>query len=158
MTRPRKWNEAKLREAVLSSISIRQVLQKLGLIEAGGNYEQIKKYTSLYEIDISHFLGRKANTGRIIPRQPLYSLEEILVKGSTFQSYKLKKRLFAEKKKKPRCEICDWAQISPDGRLPLELDHINGDHYDNRIENLRILCPNCHSMQPTHRGRNKKMG
>jgi 5-methylcytosine-specific restriction endonuclease McrA len=43
------------------------------------------------------------------------------------------------------------------GRITVELDHINGDHYDNRIENLRILCPNCHSLQPTHRGRNKKI-
>ncbi|MDE1988391.1 MAG: HNH endonuclease, partial [Patescibacteria group bacterium] len=38
--------------------------------------------------------------------------------------------------------------------LPLELDHINGDRHDNRLENLRILCPNCHSLKPTHRGRN----
>lgn len=54
------------------------------------------------------------------------------------------------------CEECGWAKISNDGRLPLELDRINGDRNDNRIENLRILCPNCHSLQPTHRGRNKK--
>jgi len=45
---------------------------------------------------------------------------------------------------------------TPDGYLPLELDHINGDHHDNRLENLRILCPNCHSLKPTHRGRRRK--
>ncbi|MGB4076287.1 MAG: HNH endonuclease [Minisyncoccia bacterium] len=39
--------------------------------------------------------------------------------------------------------------------MPVELDHVNGDRHDNRIENLRILCPNCHSLKPTHRGRNK---
>ncbi|QQS22454.1 HNH endonuclease [Candidatus Saccharibacteria bacterium] len=58
--------------------------------------------------------------------------------------------------KKPKCEICGWEERSIDGRIPVELDHINGIHSDNRLENLRILCPNCHSLQPTHRGRNKK--
>jgi 5-methylcytosine-specific restriction endonuclease McrA len=43
-----------------------------------------------------------------------------------------------------------------DGRIPVELDHVNGDKSDNRIENLRILCPSCHSLQPTHRGLNQK--
>lgn len=56
----------------------------------------------------------------------------------------------------PRCELCDWAEMAEDGRIPVELDHINGDRYDNRIKNLRILCPNCHSLQSTHRGKNQK--
>ena len=51
-------------------------------------------------------------------------------------------------------ENLDKVKKSIDGRIPLELDHINGDRHDNRIKNLRILCPNCHSLQPTHRGRN----
>ena len=87
--------------------------------------------------------------------KPLYSLKEILVKGSNFQSYKLKKRLFLANLKPQRCEECGWSNRSPDGRLPLELDHINGDSHDNRLENLRVLCPNCHSLKPTHRGRNR---
>jgi hypothetical protein len=63
---------------------------------------------------------------------------------------------FKEGIKKEECEMCGWAKSSLDGRIPLELDHINGDHHDNRLINLRILCPNCHSLQPTHRGKNKK--
>ncbi len=58
--------------------------------------------------------------------------------------------------KKPECEECGWAKRSEDGRIPLELDHINGDSHDNRLENLRILCPNCRSLEPTHRGMNIK--
>jgi hypothetical protein len=154
--RSRKWNEKSLRDAVAISVSKRQVLNKLGLVEAGGNYEQIGKYIIFYKIDTSHFLGQKANLGKKIPREPIYTLKEILVRGSTFQSHKLKKRLFLEKLKNQKCEMCSWAKVSDDGRIPLELDHINGDRHDNRIDNLRVLCPNCHSLQPTHRGRNKK--
>lgn len=84
------------------------------------------------------------------------SLEEILTRNSRYQSYKLKRRLFAAGLKKPSCELCGWSKEAKDGRIPLELDHMNGDRYDNRIENLRILCPNCHSLQPTHRGLNKR--
>lgn len=158
MTKSKRWNEDDLRNAVKVSTSKRQVISKLGLVEAGGNYEQIGRYIKLFKIDISHFLGQKSNLGKVIPRSPMYSLEEIMVRGSTFQSHKLKKRLFSESIKKQRCEICSWAKVSVDGRIPLELDHINGDHSDNRLENLRILCPNCHSLQSTHRGKNKKRG
>jgi len=156
--RPRKWTEQDLRSAVLSSRSVRQVLQKLGLVEAGGNYEQVKYYLSFYKISASHFSSRGWRRDSVGSGTPHKRLVEILVRGSRFQSYKLKKRLFSEKIKEKCCELCGWAQLSEDGRLPLELDHINGDRYDNRLQNLRILCPNCHSLQSTHRGKNKKKG
>lgn len=82
-------------------------------------------------------------------------LESVLIKDSDFQSYKLKNRLISAGLKPPYCEECGWAEKSTNGRLPLEIDHINGDSRDNRIENLRILCPNCHSLKPTHRGSNR---
>ena len=155
MTKNKSWSKEDLIKAVKTSTSKRQVIRKLGLVEAGGNYEQIGKYIKLYELDTIHFLGQASNKGKIIPKKPLYTLKEILVKKSNFQSFKLKKRLLKEKIKEEKCEICKWSEISIDGRIPLELDHINGDHHDNRLSNLRILCPNCHSLQTTHRGKNK---
>jgi len=152
----KSWTQKQLINAVKNSRSVRQILQKIGLKEAGGNYSQIKKYLHLYNIDVSHLKGRGWNKGMKMPFWPKISLNKILVKNSTFQSYKLKARLFRDKLKKPECEMCGWAKKTSDGRLPLELDHINGDSSDNRLENLRVLCPNCHSLQPTHRGRNSK--
>lgn len=153
----RRWSEEQLIAAAKNSYSIRQVLHKLKLKEAGGNYSQIKKYLLFYKIETSHFKGRGWNKGLHGIGKPRLNLSEILVNNSYFQSYKLKKRLFDAGLKRHCCEMCGWAQKSLDGRLPLELDHINGDSSDNRLENLRVLCPNCHSLQPTHRGRNRKL-
>lgn len=148
------WSKEQLEAAVASSKNIREVLTNLSLKESGGNYSCFKKYVEKYSISTSHFTGRGWRKGLSIPRNPVFTLEEILTTNSTFQTGKLKKRLFAAGLKKPRCEECGWKKMSPDGRLPLELDHVNGIRTDNRLENLRILCPNCHSLKPTHRGSN----
>ena len=154
--KPRKWTIDGLKSAVQTVTSIRQVLHTLGLKEAGGNYAQINKYIKEYRINIKHFKGKGWSKGLKGIGNPRLSLKEILILGSNFQSYKLKKRLFAEGLKKQECELCGWEKKSQDGRIPLELDHINGNSKDNRLNNLRVLCPNCHSLQPTHRGLNKK--
>ncbi len=150
----RSWSIDELGEAVQNSFSYRQVLFKINLREAGGNYEQIKKYIHENHFNISHFRGMGWSKGLKGIGKPRIELNKILIKKSYFQSHKLKKRLFKAGLKPQHCEECGWAKRSEDGRLPLELDHMNGDRHDNRIENLRILCPNCHSLQPTHRGRN----
>ncbi|MEJ2745422.1 MAG: HNH endonuclease signature motif containing protein [bacterium] len=156
LVKARSWTEQELRQAVKKHTSTRQVIAALGLREAGGNYSQIKKYFKIYKIDTSHFTGQAWNKGLCGIGKPRTSLDDILKKDSYYQSFKLKKRLFLAGLKPKHCEKCGWDKISKDGRLPLELDHINGDSRDNRLENLRILCPNCHSLEPTHRGKNRR--
>ena len=153
--RKRSWTIQQLKNAVKKSFSYRQVLAKLNLREAGGNYEQIKKYIKEYGLNIKHFKGRGWNLGMRGIGKPLIPLEKILVKNNFFQSFKLKKRLFDANLKPKYCEMCGWAERTENGYLPLELDHINGDRHDNRLKNLRILCPNCHSLTDGHRGRKK---
>lgn len=154
---PERWEESNLRKATLVSTSIQSLIKNLGLIPAGGNYSQCYFYLDKYKIDTSHFTGQGWSKGKIIPKEPVFSLEELLVRDRRTARRNLKKRLFAAGLKKAECEECGWAKTSIDGRVPIELDHINGDNTDNRLENLRILCPNCHSLKPTHRGSNIRL-
>ncbi len=156
MAKQRSWTIEQLKHAVINSKSYRKVLIKLNLRPTGGNYDQLKKYITEYNLDTTHFTGMAWNKGMKGIGKPLRSFAEILVKHSYFQSYKLKLRLIAAGLKPAYCEHCQWAEKTIDGYVPLELDHINGDRHDNRIENLRILCPNCHSLTPTYRGRGKR--
>jgi hypothetical protein len=148
----RRYTDEQLIEAVQSSTSIRQVLAKLGLVEAGGNYSIVKRKIQSLDLCIAHFTGKGWKKGNIKPVISPRPLSEILQKGTYIQSYKLKNRLFAEGLKEKKCERClnqEWLGYS----LPLEIDHINGNPMDNRIENLRILCPNCHALTDTYRGK-----
>jgi hypothetical protein len=157
MPRIRSWTDEALKKAVPVSGSYRQVLKLLGLVPAGGNYLQVQTRVKTLGLDVSHFTGMGWNVGLQFKLRNPAPIEALLVKSSNHQSFSLKKRLFAEGFKLPQCELCGGAEQSEDGRIPVELDRINGDHHDNRLENLRILCPNCHSLQPTHRGKNKKV-
>lgn len=152
----RRWTDEQLQAAVRASHSYAGVIRRLGLVPAGGNYDQVQRRIGELALDTSHFTGMGWNVGlRFRPNPPL-PLDELLVKNRQTGSYTLKQRLFRAGLKAPACELCGWAVRAPDGRIPVELDHINGEKTDNRIENLRILCPNCHSLQPTHRGLNRK--
>lgn len=157
MPRERSWSDQQLVTAVARSFSYRQVIRHLGLIPAGGNYVHVLRRITELNMVTDHFTGKRWSAGKTYHNKSRADLTQLLTNGSKVQSFKLKKRLYETGSKFPQCEICGWAEMSEDGRIPVELDHINGDRYDNRIENLRILCPNCHSLQLTHRGKNKKV-
>ncbi len=157
MPKNRSWTDEDLKLAVAKVRSYRRVIIELRLIPAGGNYTQVQRRISELRLDTAHFRGKGWLADSHVRTHSPKPLDELLVKNGTAQSYKLKQKLFERGDKQQRCELCGWAQKAEDGRIPVELDHINGDHSDNRLENLRILCPNCHSLQPTHRGKNKKV-
>lgn len=141
-------------KAVKESFSIAQALTKLGLSPRGGNYRVFKKFEKLYEIDTSHFTGQGHLKGKTHKFNTI-PLSEILVKDYEYSSNKLRKRLIAEGLKEHRCECCKLSEWLGEP-IPLELDHIDGDHCNNMLENLKILCPNCHAKTPTYRGKNKR--
>lgn len=141
-------------KAIKDSHSIAEALRKLGLKDKGGNYRIIKNAAKKYDIDLSHFTGRGWNVGlKFIPK-PKQDIENILVENSTYQSYKLKNRLLNEGFKEYICEKCKRTEWEGEP-IPLELHHINGDNTDNRLENLQLLCPNCHALTDNYRGRKK---
>lgn len=154
----RKWTNEQFIEAVKNSLSYAQVIRALGLKPAGSNYDTVKRKIKELNLNTSHMTGAAWNVGerfRII--KPAKPLNKILVEHSNFISTnKLKNRLLKENIKEYKCENCklkEWCNKP----IPLELHHINGIKDDLRIENLQILCPNCHALTNNYRGKKIKM-
>lgn len=140
---------------VKDSRTISDILDKLGLRKAGGNYEVIKKYLTLYKIDTSHFETAEDRYKNMINRFVRQPIERYLVVNSDASRNNLKKRLLEEGYLKPICCLCDQDENWNGMKISLILDHINGVHNDNRLENLRIVCPNCNAGLDTFAGKNK---
>jgi 5-methylcytosine-specific restriction endonuclease McrA len=153
--RRRSWTDSDLITSVVDATSMAQVLRRLGLRTAGGNYEQIRTRMKALRLDTSHWTGQAHLRGKSNPHVPRRSLESILRRDVFYQSNKLRKRLIRERLLEPICSYCGGAEWL--GRpIPLELDHVDGDKTNNQLENLRLICPNCHALTPTYRGKNAK--
>ena len=156
-----KYTKELLEPIVSSSRSISQVLKKLGLKRTGGNYRNINQHISRCNIDTSHFKGQGWAKGETkstdrslkkISRKTRTPNKEVFTEGSSFNPSRLKERLIdiGWEYKCAWCGISEWRGEY----IRLHVDHINGEHYDHRLENLRFLCPNCHSQTGTYSGRN----
>ena len=149
-----KRSKEEFMEAASAASSIAGMCRNLGLKPCGGNYRLMHNAIEKYDIDVSHFTGKGWNRNLVFKPFVEKPLKEILVKGSTYQSYKLKRRLLKEGVKQHKCELCGLTLWNNE-KIPLELHHVNGDNTDNRLENIQMLCPNCHALTDTYRGKNK---
>lgn len=141
----------KLEKIIKNSNRIGEVLINLGLNGRGANYKRIYKLIEEFNINTSHF-GRIAR--KRIPRIEI-PINECLIKDSIYGTATIKYKIFKHKLKERKCEECGQGEIWRDKKMGLHLDHINGISNDNRLENLRILCPNCHAITDTFGGKNK---
>ena len=150
-----RWDKENLEIAVNNSTTKIEVLKKLGLSDQGGNYKTLSKYLKIYIIDISHFKLDNNNVAKNFIKK---ELSDILIENSTFNTNHLKERLYKEGIKEKKCELCGQDENWQGKKISLILDHINGINDDNRIENLRIVCPNCNATLDTHCKGNKYGG
>ena len=149
---PPPFSEADARAAIAQSSSWSGALRLLGYEAKGANYRTLQRWARDWGIATSHFdpnLGR-----RRAMQERAISLDRILVENSTYSRWQLKRRLLAAGLKQPVCELCGQGESWRGRQMSLVLDHINGVSNDHRLENLRIVCPNCAATLDTHCGRN----
>ena len=149
-----RYTESEAREAVAQSLTYTQVLRLLGLCPAGGNAALLKTWLARWNISTEHFDPRHDRRKGAPAPKPL---DEILVAGSTYARSNLKARLFDAGLKRPVCEMCGQGELWRGRPMGLILDHVNGVRDDNRLENLRIVCPNCAATLDTHCGRKNRL-
>jgi hypothetical protein len=155
MSRRFRFSEDEVRAAVAASRSYADVLRHLGLRTAGGNHATIRRYVDeVWNVSTLHFDPDAARSRA--RRASAVPLDEVLIAGSTYSRGSLKKRLLREGLKEPRCEMCGQGEVWRGRPLSLVLDHVNGVHDDHRIDNLRILCPNCNATLDTHCGKHNR--
>lgn len=146
------FSEDDLRAAVDESECWADACRFLGYGIKGDNYRTLQRWAARREISTAHFdpragVRRSADTRRV-------PLEQVLVRHSTYMRGNLKRRLLVAGLKRPVCEMCGQSEVWRGQRMSMILDHINGVSDDHRLENLRMLCPNCNATLATHCGRN----
>lgn len=136
------YTKEELEKIVQESNSYKDLVLKLGYNSKGGNtYKTVQNRIEKYNIDTSHFYQQEK-----IERNP----DNIFIKNSTAGQNTLRKYYFRGNYSEYKCAICGLPPEWQGKPLTLTLDHINGDHQDDRIENLRWVCPNCDRQLPTY--------
>lgn len=156
MSTKRKWDNSQFITAVNNSLSYAEVMRKLNLKPAGSNYDTVKKKIKELNLDTSHMTGKSWNKGERFRNFAFtIPLDTILVEHSKYNNTNnLRIKLIKKGLKENKCECCGRTKWL--GKpIKLELHHINGIKDDLRIENLQILCPNCHAYTDNYRGKNR---
>ena len=148
-----KYTKELLEENVKDCYSFAELCRRLGLKPEGSNPKTLRKKMNEFGVDYSHFTGKAWNKN---PENPVYRGKYLpkLCEHSSLSSANVKELVYRLGLKENKCEICEISEWQ--GKpIICELHHINGDSSDNRIENLQILCPNCHSQTDNFRSRNR---
>lgn len=134
------------------------IIKDLGLQVKSGNFQTLLKYIKIYNINISHLNGKEIayNKLKLANKKKLLSNENYFIKDVFRNNHTTKKRILTSKLKKYECAECNHPPTWNGKELILQLDHIDGDRFNNLLENLRFLCPNCHSQTETYGGSNLK--
>ncbi|MFD0368765.1 HNH endonuclease [Streptomyces sp. NPDC127114] len=150
-----RWTREVLAEAVATSTNMCEVLRRLGVEVVGGQHTHISRHIKAYGIDVSHFRAPSQQGKAWHPRSP----KNLLVEQAGAQARRIPRDRLAwamtESGTQQNCARCGMDAVWRGRPLPLEVDHIDGDWRNNRLENLRFLCPNCHSTTDSYRGRGK---
>ena len=149
------WSKENLTKIISESETQRDVISKLKIRNAGSNYKTLRKYIELYNISTEHFINSYDKIVSINLNKKL-PINDILVENSSYTRTHLKKRLYDEGILKRECCLCGQDENWNGMKISLILDHINGVYNDNRLENLRIVCPNCNAGLDTFAGKNTK--
>lgn len=144
-----RYTKEELQEAASNSVSVADMLRYFHLRASGGNHTAMSRRLYNMEVDTSHFLGQAHSRGKIGANRK--SPEEVLTQrksGSRVDSKQMR-RVLQEAGVPLKCVKCGVRDTYNSLPITLHVDHINADFLDNRLENLRFLCPNCHSQQET---------
>lgn len=151
-----KITKEDIENIVRESSSVKECLEKMGRPSGPGNYRTFYRLKILYDLDTSHFKqnGKKSeeNTGKYVPLKEYLEKPAIAIKGSLLIKKLVKEGYKEYKCENPSCGISEW-HGNP---ILLQIHHIDGNHYNNSIDNLQILCPNCHSQTDNFCGRGRK--
>jgi hypothetical protein len=150
------FTESEARRAISAAMCWADALRALGYRPIGHNYRTLQHWVRRWGISVEHFdpVAATRRSNRIAGRRRRIPLAEVMIEHSTFSRGHLKDRLFDEGLKERRCELCGQGELWNGEVMSLILDHVNGVGDDHRLENLRVICPNCAATLDTHCGRN----
>lgn len=152
----RRYSDQQIRDAVATCASIAQILKRLGLSPTAANYKGMHAHFARLGINTAHVTGQSHLKGESHSWTPGRPLSDVLVARSPYtNTFRLKIRLLRAGLLSNKCVECGTGPVWQGKPPVLVLDHRNGDRSDNRLENLRLLCPNCNSQQATFAGKNK---
>jgi len=148
----RNYTRQEIEQYVKESYSWSTLSQKLGYSKCGSSYITLQSMIQELNLDISHFTGQGWLSGKTYESDRYVPFNEY-IKSKNVQTNKIRKKLLREGLKEHICECCKntlWNNVP----IPLEVHHKDGNKENNNIENLQLLCPNCHALTDNYKGKN----